>query len=427
MRVALTDRSMKALLKNLPPPGKRRTVWDGVQPNLAVRVTDKGRASFVVVRRRPGQTQPTWIVLGQYPTLGLGEARKKAREALGILAEGKDPRVVAREAERKRDASTFAAVAELFIREHLPKRRTAVSYEKLIRRELIPVLGERGIGEIRRRDIIALLKAIVARGAASPGRLRPESGGKYAARHAFAALSKIYNWSIARDIEGLDANPVAGLKPAELLGEAEARSRVLNDEEIVAVWNGAAPPIPFGSFFRVLLLTGQRKNEIAGCSWSEITDLDGTNPTLTVPAARMKGIEGKAAAHTVPLTPMVVEILRAMPRFTGGDFVFTTTGGRRPISGFSKAEKDLRARAGIAHWQVHDLRRTVRTRLSELGVIPFTAELVIAHRQSGVHAVYDLHKYDREKRLALARWEAKLLALVDPELKSKVVAMPRRG
>jgi integrase len=420
-KVALTDRSMKALKP--PTDGRRTTVWDALMPGMAVRVSGKGKRAFYAVRRRAGQAQPTWVLLGHYPVVGLTEARAAARGALGALGQGHDPASLAearRAAERKRDASTFAAVAELFIREHLPKRRTAASYEKLIRRELIPVLGERGIGEICRRDVIALLKAIAARGQPTPDRLRPKSGGKYAARHAFAALSKIYNWAVAQDTEGLDANPVAGLKPSELLGEAEARARVLNDDEIAAVWN-AAPPGPFGTLFQVLLLTGQRKNEIARASWGEITDLDGADPTLTVPAERMKGMDGKVAAHTVPLTPTVVEILRGMPRFTGGDFVFTTTAGRRPLGGFSKVEKHLRARAGIAHWQVHDLRRTVRTRLSELGVTPFTAELVIAHRQGGVHAVYDLHTYDREKRQALARWERRLLSIVAPEPESKVV------
>jgi len=436
-KVALTDRSLKALKP--APFGKRLMVWDGIQPNLAVRVTDKGRRSFVVVARLPGAPQPTWTVLGQYPTVSLADARKAAREALGALAEGKRPSEVLEQ--KRRDAAarhkeTFAGVAELFIKLHLPKLRTARSGEALIRRELIPALGERPIGEIRRRDVIALCEAIVARGASSPDGRRPKSGGQYAARHAFAALSKLFNWAVSRDIEGLEASPIAGLKLADLLGASKARDRVLSDIEVRAVWRAAGEmgspkavsrSYPFGDLMRVLLLTGQRKAEIAGASWSEISDLDGPAPTLTVPAERMKS----KAAHVVPLTPAVVAIFRAMPRFAGADHVFTTTAGRSPVSGFSRAEGRARALAGIPHWQIHDLRRTCRTGLSTTGALPFFAELVIGHAQSGVHGVYDLHKYDAEKREALERWEARLLSIVapvpEPEPAANVVELKQRA
>jgi integrase len=429
-KTALTDRSIKAMKP--PSDGRRTIVWDALMPGMAVRVSGKGKRAFYAVKRRAGRTQPTWVLLGHYPVVGLAEARAAAREVLGALGQGHDPASLA-EAKRRRaeeaDASTFAAVVESFIQEHLPKRRSARSYEALIRRELIPVLGEKHIGEIRRRDIIALLKAIVARGQPTPGRRRPKSGGKHAARHAFAALSKFFNWAVAQDTEGLDANPVAGLKPADVLGEVEARDRVLNPAEIAAVWRAAETMgSPFGALLQVLLLSGQRLNEIARCSWEEIEGLDGTHPVLTVPAERMKGMDGKAAAHTVPLTPAAAAILRSMPRFTGGDFVFTTTGGRRPVGGFSKAAREARELAGIAHWQIHDLRRTARTGLSETGADTFIGELVIGHRQSGVHGTYDRHKYDNEKRAALLKWEARLLSIVAPEPAGpNVVPMPARA
>ena len=431
-KIALTDRSLQAL--RTAPGGGRTIVWDAIIPGMAVRVGCKGKPSFYAVRRRAGAARVSWVLLGHYPVMTLAEARRRAREALGALIDGEDPASLAEakrrareEAERRRQAGTFGAVVEAFIREHLPKRRTARSYEALIRRELIPVLGEKPIGEIRRRDIIALLKAIAARGQPTPGRRRPKSGGKHAARHAFAALSKFFNWAIAQDTEGLDANPVAGLKPADLLGETMARDRVLNAAEIAAVWRAAETmKQPFGALLQVLLLSGQRLNEIARCSWAEIEGLDGESPVLTVPAERMKGMDGKAVAHTVPLTPAVAAILRSMPRFVGGDFAFTTTAGRRPVGGFSKAAHQARELAGIAHWQVHDLRRTARTGLSETGAGTFIGELVVAHRQSGVHGVYDRHKYDREKREALLNWEAKLLSIVAPE-PTNVVPMPVRA
>lgn len=427
-KVALTDKSLKALKP--APIGKRTVIWDAMMPGLVVRVTDKGRRSFAVVHRLPGAYSPTWTTLGEYPVLTLAEAREQARQALATIAAGKLPKAEAearraaeREEARRQSAKTFAAVAELFIAKHVPTLRTARAVEAMIRRELIPVLGEKPIGEVRRRDIIELIEAIVARGDRQKGRMRPKSGGRYAARHAFAALSKLFNWAVSRDIEGLDANPVSGIKLGDLLGGVESRDRVLNDREVRAVWHAAeGMGYPFGPLIQLLLLTGQRLAEIAEAQWSEI---DLAAAILAVPAERMKS----KAAHVVPLTPAAVAILTNLPRFTAGDFIFTTTSGRRPVSGFSKMTARARSAAGIAaHWQPHDLRRTVRTRLAEEGVPVFIAELVIAHTQSGVHAVYDLHKYDREKREALEGWEAELRAIVDaPEPVPNVLPMRRAG
>jgi integrase len=131
-------------------------------------------------------------------------------------------------------------------------------------------------------------------------------------------------------------------------------------------------------------------------------------------------MKGKTT-HTVPLTPSAEAIFRELPRFTGGDYVFTTTGGARPIAGFSKFKarldrvvSSLAEDAGvtIAPWTLHDLRRTVRTGLSSAGVLPVTAELVIGHKQTGIAAVYDRHRYSAEKRDALMRWEEKLNLIV---------------
>jgi integrase len=132
---------------------------------------------------------------------------------------------------------------------------------------------------------------------------------------------------------------------------------------------------------------------------------------LTIGAGRMKG----KAGHSVPLTPAAVEMLRGLPRFARGDYVFSGMAGDRPFSGFSKAKARLDRTTGkIAPHTVHDLRRTVRTRLSELSVAPFVAQLVLAHTQQGVAKVYDLHTYDGEKRAALVRWEQRLLSIVAP-------------
>jgi integrase len=165
----------------------------------------------------------------------------------------------------------------------------------------------------------------------------------------------------------------------------------------------------------LLLLTGQRRDEIAAAHWGEI-DLD--RALLTIGSDRMKAKVG----HAVPLTPAAVEILRSLPRFAAGDFVFSGRSGASPFSGFSKAKGRLDRAASIAPYTLHDLRRTVRTRLAELGVTPFIGELVIGHAQRGVHAIYDLHRYEDEKREALGRWERRLRAILD-----NVVAQPARA
>jgi integrase len=417
-KIGLTDRSLLALRP--AADGHRQTIWDSLMPGMAVRVSGKGKRSFYAVRRRAGQANPSWILLGAYPVMTLAEARARAREALGALIAGDDPAALAEarrrereEAERRSKAGTFAPVAERFIAGHLPRLRTRRVYEALIRRELIPALGDRPIGEIRPRDIVAMLEAIVARGVPQAGRVRLASGGEHAARHALAALRKIFAWALSRDVEGLEANPCARVKADDLFGGAvRARDRVLNPAELRAVWRAAeAEGYPFGDLVRALLLTGQRLREIGNARWSEVGEA-----ALAIPAARMKNKE----AHSLPLTDRMRALLDGLPRFGDGDFLFTTTTGRLPIGGFSRAKRrlDVKIAEGgdtIAHWRLHDLRRSARTGMAKAGILPFIAELVIGHRQSGVHAVYDLHTYDAEKRAALEKWEARLMEIVAPE------------
>jgi integrase len=161
---------------------------------------------------------------------------------------------------------------------------------------------------------------------------------------------------------------------------------------------------PYGPVFRLLILTGQRELEIADASRPEIA-----GDLLTIPAKRMKG----GRAHEVPLTRSALEIIDSLPEFPG-PYLFTTTGGVKPINGFSKAKARIDRLSGVSHWIIHDLRRTVRTRLSALPVEDLVRELVIAHPKPGLHKVYDLHAYRDEKRRCLELWEARLRSIVEP-------------
>jgi len=385
------------------------TVWDAIMPGLCVRVGAK--VIFYVAKRPPGSKKFVWSKLGDYPAMSLAKARSDAGQVLSAIIEGRPP------SPPERGAVTFADAAEQFIVTCLPGKRSAKEKEGTIRRELIPALGERPIASISHNDLVSLLKNIADRSERrNSGRLK--SGGPHAARKARAELGPLLKWAAFNRIGGLQSNPSGAIPNTELLRGKKynkTRDHVLRDDELRFIWLAAIDtPYPFGTLIRALILTGQRLNEIASAGWPEIDEGTGC---LVIPSERMKN----GQQHALPLTGRMRTLLDELPRIDGGDFLFSTTFGKRPVSGFSKfkarLDRDIAALAGpgrVEHWQLHDIRRTVRTGLSRAGVLPFHAELVIGHRQSGVHGVYDRFRYNAEKLDALRRWEQLLLQILDP-------------
>ena len=397
----LTDRYLKSLKP--APAGKRLVYWDAAKPSFGVRITDRGVISFFVMRRMPGKPQPVRISLGRYPEISLAQARKLATAALGDLVSGVHPKVRA----DQQKANTFAALVEQFLRRPAAVRqRTASEIEKAINRHLIPRWGRRVASEIKRRDVIAMLGAIDA------------GAGPYMAAKALALASSIYRFGVTREL--VENNPCHLIKPSDFVGEMAPRQRVLTDSEIALVWqatkgeirNGIESTYPAGPFVRLLLLTAVRRNEAARMSWAEV---DFNNALWVLPGSRTKN----GTPHEVPLSGMALELLGSLPRLAG-DFVFSTTGGRAPIQGFGTFKDTIDTRAaelappGLSNWRFHDLRRTARTNLASLGIAPFIAELIIGHQQAGVHKVYDIHRYQAEKRQALERWANRLRDIVTP-------------
>jgi integrase len=221
------------------------------------------------------------------------------------------------------------------------------------------------------------------------------------------------------------------MKPALVIGKKRKRKRILTDQELSALWHGAKRvAYPYGPVFKLLLLTGLRKSEVAEARWSEF---DFEKRLWTIPPERAKS----DAAHIVPLTNTTIEILDGLPRFKGGGHLFSASvgnqprkgygkaSGRKPVCGFGKAKERLDAAmltvlresnplAELAHFVIHDIRRSVRTHLSALPITDTVAELIIGHAQSGLHQIYDQYKYEHEKREALGLWEARLRGIVGP-------------
>ena len=402
MKRRLTDRTLRSLKR--AELGRRYEIMDVETRQFGVRVNDKGLVSFILLARFPGSSNPVRRHLGEYPAMTLTEARQRAREWRDMLAAGKDPKVEQgrqRQAELRRQADTFAHVAEAyfaFIRRKGLRR--AGEIERDMRREFVKHWGNRPITDITWVDVKARIDAAVHRDA------------PYEAHRIFANASRLFNWAREQGTYGITSSPCDGRRPSRIIGPKEARTRVLDDDEVRALW-AASGEYPFGSIVRMLLLTGQRKSEVSEARWSEF-DLD--RKLWAIPVARMKG----KATHVVPLTDDVVSLLQDLPRFARGDHLFSTTMGAKAVNGFSKMkarfDKAVSAELGrkIDPFVLHDIRRTVRTRLSALPIPDLVRELVIGHAQKGLHKVYDQHAYLDEKRHALELWTAKLRAIIKP-------------
>ena len=398
-RRVLTDRTLRALRP--APAGQRLDIMDAVVPGFGVRVTDKaderGRAAqrtFVLVARYPGSANPTRRALGNFGVLSLEQARVKARDWLELIHRGVDPRDEEghkRRAEIDRRANTFGAITEDFIKRHLSRQRRGRTGEREIRRELLSRWKDKPAGEITRHDVVAMIDEIVDRGA------------RRQAHMMLGHTRTIFNWAINRGVYGLEQSPCDRLRPSALIGRRVPRDKVLTDDEIRAVWHATETlGYPYGPLVRLLMLTGQREFDVANAKRSEF---DLSNNLWNIPGERFKS----EAPQRVPLTDDSTALLAGLPKGTSGDFLFSFCGGKRPVNGFSKAKRSLDLLLAelvghVDHWVFHDIRRTVRTRLSALRVEERVAELVIGHARKGLVRIYDQHQYIDEMREALALW-----------------------
>jgi integrase len=395
-------------IKKMQTPPARREVPDGKITGLYLVLQPSGAKSWALRYRAAGK--PAKLTLGPYPALDLANARRRAQEALGEVAGGKNPaadKKAARAAQKAASSTTdrVEAVAALFVERYV-KRNASSSWaresERLIAKEIVPALGARRLGEVKRSDVHDLLDGIVDRG--SP----------FVANRTLAVFRRLCNWAIERGI--VETSPCDKIKaPAT----EESRDRVLSDYEIRLAWK-AFKEIgwPFGPIAQLLLLTGARRDEVASARWTEI-DLEAK--TWTIAKERSKN----GVAHEIPLSDTVIGVLKSLPRI--GDrkdaLVFSTT-GRTAVSGFSKAKEAIdqaiaEARgaefAAPERWTFHDLRRTAASGMAGMGIAPHVVEAVLNHKSGtikGVAAVYNRYSYAAEKRQALDAWARRLDSII---------------
>ena len=414
------------------------TLWDDRIAGFGLKVTPAGAKVYFYRYRisRPGkasQTAPRKYTIGRHGNLTPDQARRRAQELAVLVAQGIDPRqqeldviaardkveALAEEQERARRDLAFSRISDLWLEhyaDNLARRKSSVDMAQLVvRRYLRPPLAERSMPDITRSDLQPILDAIPAH----------KRGMR---RAVFAYASVLWGWALRRGY--VEANPLTAMEkpPAPA-----ARERVLSDDELVLAWRAAeAAPMIWGAFFRLLLLTGQRRSEVSSMQWEE---LDSKSAIWTIPPERAKN----GNAHLVPLTgPALAQLdqIAGSAQWPRQGYVLTTN-SRSAVSGISKAKAALDAaiaqmRGGeaIAHWRLHDLRRTVATGLQRLGVRFEVTEAVLNHvsgAKGGVAGVYQRHDWADEKRTALEAWAARVERLLDGTEPTNVVRLEVRS
>jgi integrase len=407
------------MVERLPAASKgtRDEYRDEVLTGLWLRITDTAVKSWSIMHELGGYSRR--YTLGTFPKLNVKAARDAAKAAFRQIADGIDPGVQKRISRKDKPAPGSLEVAvELWLGEGLgPKKKpwrpkTAKEWRRIMKRDVLPLLGRRPLAVITKPELEALIETIAARAPIQANRVH-------------SVLSRFFAWAAKRNHVG--ASPMVGIdKPAH---EVE-RDRVLKPRELAAFCRACDKlSFPFGSVFKLLVLTAQRRETVRTLQWSEI---DIERRRWEIPAAKMK--MGKS--HIVHLSDAALEVLQSLPKLDGCDFAFSTN-GKTPCSGFSRATTSLRQLMAeelgeVASFVLHDMRRCFTTiAVEELKLRHDVVDKVLAHSTGvvkGPARIYNRAELLDERAAALDAWARYLCELAEPgKADRNVVPFAARG
>jgi integrase len=384
-------------VKNFKAADKRIEIADG--GGLYLVVQPSGSKSWVFRGRRAKRDDWVKWKLGDYPPMTPKAARAAAAAARADALAGRTYAPTTTEAIPEA-APEGCSVSEVWTQykalrlEPECRESTVAEHSRIFAAHIEPVIGSRDVSTITKTDVLPIADKAMSR-------------GFYARNKTVAVLTSFLGeWChIKRDLIAVD--PTRGIEQTVQKATKRKAKRALDDDEVAAVWKACdeiddanLATVRFGAMFKLMLLTGCRRNEVAGMSDSEIK-----GNVWTVPGRRTKN--GKAL--TVHLTKTAQAIIKAIPRIEGSAYVFGPT-GKTCKFGYSKAKNRIDAVAQIKPWRLHDLRRTFRTGLGRLGVAESIAERCVNHPPAGLVEIYDVHKYDGEMAAAWQAWEGHVLA-----------------
>lgn len=416
----LSDLSIE---KMKAPESGRVQVYDALVPGLVLRVSSTARTWSYMYRIDGAQKR---LSLGQWPGMGVALARERAGDAAKMVQRGEDPVAERKaEAETARAAVTVAQLVDDFAEKHIKRnmRGGAPEAERLLRKNVVPVLGKKLAKDVTAAEVRALLDDMLSRAPVSANRTR-------------TVLHKLFDWAMERDI--VTVNVVKRVAPVT---QETPKDRVLSDAELVEIWHAAGGlGWPFGNVFRLLMLTAARRSEIAELERTEVAP-DGES--IVIAAERMKA----GLPHVIALSALAQAELAAAPMTHQPDtnppkpsvHVFTTN-GTTPVSGWSRAKtridklildarrKDDAKAQAMPEWTVHDLRRTAATGMARIGIDFMVIGAVLAHSQRrhvGITATYARHRFDVEKTAALKAWGGYIERLLSSVDGSNIVQFPQ--
>jgi integrase len=361
--MSITIRTVKEL-------GQGEVIWDTSVKGFGAR-RQLNSVSYVLKYRHNGKQR--FVTLGRHGVLTPDEARREARKVLGSLARGIDP--------VGPKADSLAAVINDYLA-YAQKTLRPNSYRD-IQRYLLEnwkAYHRTPVANLKRRDVALGLADIEAKH--SP----------IIAHQARAALSAMFNWAIRQGYE-IAANPVLGTNQIEV----KSRDRVLTKAELAAIWRQCKDD-DYGRIVRLLILMGQRRDEVGRMQWSEL-DLD--RKVWVIPGDRTKNHK----EHILPLTDAAIALLPERWR----DYVFG------PKTGFANWGNSRAKLNGVDDFRLHDLRRTCATGMAELGVLPHIIEAILNHvsgHKAGVAGIYNKARYLEEMRAALTKWSQHIEQIV---------------
>lgn len=358
---------------------------------FAVRVTASGSRSFVYFHRTNGRAHVETI--GRHTAnFSVLDAIIKAQEREEEIRNGGDPlpaRTKTIEEKAKPEELTVSGLIDKYVARYVKRDanlRTAKVIEQMLDRLVKPRIGKVSIYALKRSDVSRMLDEIA------------DENGPVMSDRVLAHFRKGLNWY---EVHGHDDNFRSPIVNGMARTKGNPRERILTDDELRALWKATDTQDPYDLLLRFILLTATRRNEAAGMTYSEVKD-----GLWIIPPHRYK----TAKETALPLSQAAQDILAAIPRTKGVDYVFTT--GQRPIVDFSRAKLRIDARVGFTGWTIHDLRRTARSLMSRAGV-PFDhAERCLGHSMGGIRSVYDKHEYETEKKTAFEALSAMVANIV---------------